>query len=201
MKLTPNPGHEDELQLLPSSGESSYKVDTKANILSSTPTAGNAGFASDTLEMFIGTGTVWEKMPFKLIPESANPNMGMYPNTGNNIGFSPTYVSNKVLENITIGYSNKATPDNGDLRITSANYLEVYLNGVWNKIVMNFVFLEDSANGYTFEHKPVGFNTYIEVMSGNSINSLGLNGLPLIQQYRVDMGAYPSRNVLGGRQF
>ena len=199
-KVVYNPLHEEELQLLPSSGESSYLVDTKANILATTPTAGNAGFASDTLEMFIGNGTVWEKVPFDLIPESATPNMGYYKDEGDNIGFSPTYVSNKTLSNIKIGYSS-SNLGTGSLRITTAGYLEVYLNDVWNKIVMNFVFREDSDNNYTFEHQPIGFTSYIEVMSGNSINNLGLNGLPIVQQYRVDMGAYPSRNVLGGRSF
>ena len=125
-KVVYNPLHEEELQLLPSSGESSYLVDTKANILATTATAGNAGFASDTLEMFIGDGTVWEKVPFDLIPESATPNMGYYKDEGDNIGFSPTYVSNKTLSNIKIGYSS-SNLGTGSLRITTAGYLEVYL--------------------------------------------------------------------------
>ena len=200
MKVTKNPLHNKKLQFLPDDGESSYLVDTKANILATTATAGNAGFASDTLEMFIGDGSVWNKVPFKLIPESATPNMGYLPSEGDNIGFSPTYVSNKTLTNIKIGYSS-SNLGTGSLRITSGNYLQVYLNSTWNNIVMNFVFREDSDNNYTFEHQPIGFTSYIEVMSGNSINNLGLNGLPIVQQYRVDMGAYPSRNVLGGRSF
>jgi len=199
-KIVYNPVHNKKLQLLPASGESSYLVDTKANILATTATAGNAGFASDTLEMFIGNGTVWEKVPFKLIPESANPNMGYLPDEGDNIGYSPTYLTNKVLENITIGYSNKTTPDNGDLRITTGDYLQIYLGSKWNNIVFNLGFgLYDI--GYTFYHDPVGFTERIEIMSGNSVTNFGLNGLPIVQQYVVSMGAYPSRTVLGGRMF
>ena len=173
---------------------------TKAEILDTTATLGKFAYATDTYEFYMGDGTNWRKVPFKLIPESANPNMGYLPDEGDNIGYSPTYVSNKTLTNIKIGYST-SNLGTGSLRITTAGYLEVYLNDVWNKIVMNFVFLEDSDNNYTFEHQPIGFTSYIVVMSGNSINNLGLNGLPIVQQYRVDMGAYPSRNVLGGRSF
>jgi len=176
------------------------EIGTKAEILATTATLGKFAYATDTFEFYMGDGSVWNKVPFKLIPESATPNMGYLPSEGDNIGFSPTYVSNKTLTNIKIGYSS-SNLGTGSLRITTAGNLEVYLNDVWNKIVMNFVFLEDSDNNYTFEHQPIGFTSYIEVMSGNSINNLGLNGLPIVQQYRVDMGAYPSRNVLGGRSF
>jgi len=198
-KVVYNPLHEEELQLLPSSGESSYLVDTKANILATTPTAGNAGFASDTLEMFIGNGTVWEKAPLKLVTQSANPNMGSGQEAPN-AGYTSSYITNKVLENITIGYSNKTTPDNGDLRITTGDYLQIYLGSKWNNIVFNLGFgLYDI--GYTFYHDPVGFTERIEIMSGNSVTNFGLNGLPIVQQYVVSMGAYPSRTVLGGRTF
>jgi len=172
---------------------------TKAEILATTATLGNIAYATDTFEFYMADGTDWRKVPFTLETQAEAPDMGMEQGSSK-LGYRPTYLTNKVLENITIGYSNKTTPDNGDLRITTGDYLQIYLGSKWNNIVFNLGFgLYDI--GYTFYHDPVGFTERIEIMSGNSVTNFGLNGLPIVQQYVVSMGAYPSRTVLGGRTF
>lgn len=173
-------------------------TDTKANILASTPTAGTMAFSTDTFEFYIANGTGWMKQDFALVPESANPDMG-YVQTSSKIGYRPTYLTNKVIENSSVGYSNfVGTPPTGAIRITSTGYFQIYLNGVWNNVVINFVFRENSSYGYTFEHQPIGFTQYIEIMSGNSLANVGLNGLPITQNYLTSMGPYPSAPRVGG---
>jgi len=90
---------------------------------------------------------------------------------------------------VAIGGSN-GTPVSGSIRQT-VNTLQAYLNGVWNTIVTGFRFREDSGAGYVLEHQPVGFNDWLELDTGNSIENRGLNGLPIVQQYLVSPGAFP----------
>ena len=83
---------------------------------------------------------------------------------------------------------------------TSNGYFQVYLNSVWNDVVINFRLREDSSGGYELEHKPIGFTEWIEIMSGNS-ETIGLDGRPIIQQYTTSMGAYQPDLVLDGGSF
>ncbi len=172
-------------------------IDTKANILASTPTASYMGFSSDTLEVFIANGSVWEMSPFRLLPESANPDMGYLQNSSR-IGYNPTYITDKDISNSRL-LEFSGTPTSGAMRTTTAGIMQVYLNGVWNNVVINFVFREDGSFGYALEHMPIGFTNYIELMTGQSLGNLGMNGLPIINAYKVSMGAYPVCATIGGR--
>lgn len=179
-------------------------TDTEANILAATKTAGTLAYSTDTFYLFVSLGAgVWKKSAFRFQIEAAAPDMGIgAPMTDpSRIGYGETYVSDKLLANVDIG--NAAVTTNASAtRIpirASGGTLQIYVNSAWQTIVSNFVFLEDSLWGYALEHKPVGFTKYIEVMSGTSLNDLGLNGLPMINHYNVSMGAYPVPAISGGR--
>ena len=176
------------------------KQDTKANILALTPTAGVFAYSTDTFEFFMADGSAWKKVPFTLVPDTSDPDMG-YTQASARVGITSSYITDKLLANVDIG--NAAVTTNASAtRIpirASGSTLQIYVSGAWQTIVSNFVFRENSLFGYTLEHMPVGFTWYIEPMSGDSLNNLGLNGLPLIQSYTVSMGSYPIAILSGGR--
>jgi hypothetical protein len=114
------------------------------------------------------------------------------------VGIDKDTITDKTLYNTAIlGNANTTT---GSIRTTSGTF-QIYLNGKWNTVVINFVFVEDSNFGYALEHQPVGFNNYIEIMTGNSVNNLDLNGVPLTQGYVTSMGAYAVAPTLDGGVF
>lgn len=162
--------------------------DTKANILAATATAGRLAYATDTYEFYVADGTNWRKAPFALVSEPQAPDMG-YLQDSSRIGYGTNYVTDKLVANCQIGSNAKTTLADGDVRVSSGA-LQVYLSGAWKDVVTGFRLREDDSGYLVFEHKPTGMTEWLEINSGNS-NTLGLNGLPMIQQYGASMGAYP----------
>jgi len=120
-----------------------------------------------------------------------------YEQTSDKRGYGNDYISDKVINYCTIGGG--ADDDEGAVRVVDGVF-QIYANGVWNDVVINFVLREDSSGSYEFEHTPVGFEWYYEIMSGNS-DILGLDGRPVIQQYSSSMGAYQRDLQLDGGSF
>lgn len=182
-------------------GEARVLVDTEANILAATPEGAALAFATDTERLYAYAGSAWRVTAIPLVTETTAPDMGAYNEDylgpSGRQGYELDAISDKRLSHCLVGYSGRA--EEGSLR-SNNGYLQVYLNAVWNDVVINFVLREDSAGGYEFEHQPVGFDSWIEIMTGNS-DTLGLNGLPLIQQYTASMGAYPVPVVINGGTF
>ena len=112
-------------------------------------------------------------------------------------GYGLDYVSEKTLAYVRL--SSAAFDEEGAVRIKD-NVFQTYMDGTWQDVVTNFRFREDENGEYELEHKPVGFEWWIEVNSGNSDN-LGLNGLPIVQNYKVSMGAYPVPLEIDGGTF
>lgn len=172
-------------------------VETRANLLALTPTENAVGFASDTLEMLFWNGSAWHVAPLELIEQANAVDIGLqFPMVQNDrAGYTAEYITDKAIYNSRILGNANATE--GSVR-TGSGVLQVYLNGTWADVVTGFRFREDSAGYYELEHKPIGFTWWVELSSGNS-DDLGLNGLPLAQQYRVSMGAYPVHEQIVGR--
>jgi len=172
--------------------------DTRSNILASSPAVRTVALSTDTLEMFIWVGAAWYVAPLELIAQPNAVDMGLLPPmvTNDRAGYSADYLSDKTIYNSAIG--GNANTDEGSVR-TSDGAFQAYLNGTWNDVVTGFRFREDDNGAYELEHRPIGFDWWIEVMSGNS-DDLGLNGLPLAQQYQVSMGAYPAHQQIVGRE-
>lgn len=114
-----------------------------------------------------------------------------------NRGYGDDYVTDKLLAYCKIG--GYASEEEGSVR-NNAGTFQIYLNGAWEDVVTNFRFREDVNGNYELEHKPVGFDMWLEVASGNS-DELGLNGLPLVQNYSISMGAYPAQLQIDGGTF
>lgn len=179
-------------------GGASITIDTRANILASSPAQTTAAFASDTLEPMLWSGSAWYVAPLELIQQANAVDMGLQPPmvVNDRAGYSASYITDKTIYNSAIG--GNANTAEGGIR-TSSGVLQAYLNGTWNDIVLGFRFREDDNGYYELEHRPIGFDWWIEVLSGNS-DDLGLNGLPLAQQYQVSMGAYPVHQQIVGRE-
>lgn len=173
-------------------------VDTQANILAETAASGLVAFSTDTLALWIADGSTWRKVPFALVPDLAAPDLG-YRQDSAPIGIGTDYIADKTLTNVVLGANGAAAT--GGVRVTTAGVFQVYLNGSWNTVVTNFILREDSTYGYSFEHMPVGFTQYLEIVSGNSPYNLGLNGIPITQGYITSLGAYPVQPILDGGTF
>ena len=181
-KIVYNPVHNKKLQLLPASGESSYLVDTKANILATTATAGNAGFASDTLELFIGDGTNWQKSPL-VFEQPVATSIGAIEYDGNS-GYNKNTVSNKVLATTTIGdYTSTFIKEGSLRRNTDLDKVQVYLEGEWRNIVTMTQEKEDDVFYYSQERE---------------LSEQEVSGHMVMQFGRLDIGAIPSDYILDG---
>ena len=112
-------------------------------------------------------------------------------------GYGDKYISNKTIAYSRI--SSAAFDEEGAIRIKD-NVFQTYIGGEWQDVVTNFRFREDENGNFELEHKPIGFTGWIEVNSGNS-DLLGLNGLPITQNYATSMGAYPVPLTLDGGTF
>lgn len=171
---------------------------TRANILASSPTVRTAALSTDTLEMLVWNGSAWYVAPLELIQQPNAVDMGLAPPmvTNDRAGYSADYITDKTIYNSAIG--GNSNTDEGSVR-TSSGVLQAYLNGTWADVVTGFRLREDSNEGYEFEHKPVGFSEWIEILSGNGA-TMAINGLPIVQQYGVSMGAYPAHQQIVGRE-
>jgi len=171
---------------------------TRSAILASSPTIRTVALSTDTLEMFVWNGIAWHVAPLELIEQGNTVDMGLlYPMVQNDrAGYTADYITDKTIYNSAIG--GNANTDEGSIRVSGGTY-QVYLSGTWNDVVTGFRFREDDNGAYELEHRPIGFDWWVEVMSGNS-DELGLNGLPLAQQYSVSMGAFPVHQQVVGRE-
>jgi hypothetical protein len=184
-KIVYNPVHSEELQLLPSAGESSYKVDTKTNILASTPTAGNAAFASDTNEFMVADGTHWviSHLPMGLV-ETA-PSMGAF-SYQNDWGYGKKDLVNKYLRSVTLKPFDTAlqTGENGSLSFNlTTNMFQGFSGGVWK----NFRLLTQvEINDITL---------WSELALGTVYDYYGNNRLHMEQ---LDIGAFATEHLITG---
>ena len=188
------------------------EVNTKANILSTTPPSGSIAFATNTKELLIYDGTTWREAPLSLKTRGTGVDMGIFNDTNGTYqlfgdskeqGYFDDAIFNKLisfskLSEVVLG-DNTTNVQEGAIRFNNSSF-QVYANATWNDIVINFRFREDPDGNYELEHKPIGFNLWYEVNSGNS-NVLGLDGLPVIQQYNSTPGIYGSKLIIDGGGF
>lgn len=178
-------------------------VDTKANILALSPAGNQLAYATDTTEFYLYDGSNWKVAPLELQTEAQAPDMGAYEAGGLGIsdkaGYYSDVITDKDLSSVKLKEYYR-TAGEGAVRTTTDGEFQVYLNGVWNDVVINFRLREDSDGNYEFEHNPVGFDLWYEIMSGNS-DILGIDGKPIIQQYTTSMGAYQRDIIINGGTF
>lgn len=172
-------------------GGITFTSDTKANILATTPTAGTYAISTDTEELLLWDGSAWRVASIALSEISVGQDQG-WTQDNDKRGYGEDYTDGKKHTSMGIGAFNE-TPYEGAIKVDASQSpitFEIYLRGQWNQIFYDF----QMVNG-DLEHIP---ETYvIDVRSGNS-NEVGLNGIPIVQEYSVDQGCYPYPTVIDG---
>lgn len=167
--------------------------DTEENLLSSTPDGSGYVIATDTLRglYYNADNTQWYITSIPLSTELANPDAG-YTQDSDKRGYGDDYIYGKRLYAASLGdYTDKPVP--GAIKVTHTTnppLYQIYLRGRWNTL-----FYDLTMERGDFEHVPINYP--IDVRSGNS-NMTGLNGQPIIREYKVDAGAYPREVIIDG---
>jgi len=168
-------------------------IDTRTNILASTPADPSIAFASDTGKFYLYDDSVWKQAEIKMTTDLEAPDMG-YEKQSAPQGYGLDYITDKKLSNVLLG--GNAREENGAIRVDvtqDPDTFEIYLRGLWQTILYDLT-IENNE----FEHTPI--SEVVDVWSGNS-NLLGLTGLPVVQQYKTSMGAYPPPRIIDGGTF
>lgn len=174
-------------------GGATISVDTRTNILDSTPAEPGIALAEDTLQFLVWDGTTWHVASIGLSAESPNPDMG-YTQDSDKGGYTKTSITNKKLYNMTL--QGNVNPENGAIRVDTTqtpNRFQVYLRGQWNTYYDDF-----TIENNDLRHTPLDKQIY--VWRGDSVE-VGLNGRSIIQEYQVSMGAFPPPVLIDGGTF
>lgn len=171
-------------------------IDTRAVVMATTLDAGLMGLTTDTNELCVSLGGgSWMVSPFQLLTADPDPDIGLH-EWNNRLGYGVDYITNKLLANVSIG-SNPSTVEGGIWTDKSASpyTFKIYMNGAARTIMVDF----STALGYLV-HYPFDSDQAVKVWSGMSVD-VGLNGRPIINEYEVDIGAYPAPRILNGGTF
>jgi len=159
-------------------------IDTRANILALTATIGQIAYATDVKSFYVADGTNWRRADLTFETDLQAPDMG-YEKNNPKTGYHADWLTDKNLHNVAIKGSNRN--ETGGLRIDTTqdpDTFEVYLRGAWQDILYDLT-VENSD----LRHTPLSEAIY--VWSGQSVKN-GLNGRPIINEYKVSMGAFPA---------
>lgn len=168
-------------------------VDTEANILASSPSVVRFAQSSDTNRVFLWNGTAWLEFPFPVALANTNPDMGAYQDSSP-IGLHEDYVDSKLLTRVRIGTTHGT--DNGafwhDPNHASGAGFFAYIAGAIAKFVTGLVLREQSSR---LQFQPSDSSEWYDAARLNS-TTVGLNGLPLVQDGQTSMGALPDPLIL-----
>jgi len=118
--------------------------------------------------------------------------------TSSRIGLSKDYITDKAIAHCKVGANDNT--DEGSIRYIQPNF-QIYRNSAWVNLTVDISTRLDSVYGYVIEYIPAGFTDYYELMSGNSADNISLSGLPVIQGYKISMGAYSMPPIIYGGTF
>lgn len=184
------------------SGSAIVTVDTLANIMLLSPTAGKIAYATtvsatDTRtvnKFYVADGTNWREIELPMSSRTSV-DMGLEADSGQN-GYGTDYITDKTLHSVAIKGHPK-TPVNGSVRMnidSTPDTFEVYMRDTaWFTILYDMT----TASG-DLRHTPLSEAIY--VWRGDSVQ-VGPNGRNIVQEYSVSMGANPPPRVLYGGTF
>lgn len=169
------------------SNNTTITFDTQENILNeASPSAGDIAFGTDSGYLYIYDGSNWQQSRTKY-----NEKAYIYMGPGKPIidGYEEKFIYNKDSYNFAVKSSDR--DDSGGIRLVTENgtdFIEVYLTDSWKKLITGFI------ESYSVYHTPNDLNIYLK--DGDSLNNRGINGLPLIQDYKACMGPSPQKLLI-----
>lgn len=173
------------------SGGSSLIIDTKRNILTSTPVSPSVALSNDTKEYFAYDGTNWNKASLPLSETSANPDIGPMRNN-DKLGYNDNSITDNNIANLVLEGSSRT--EDGGLRIdhsSSPVKAQIYYDEAWHEFIAF-----DALPALTHTQK----NTQMYATIGNSLLT-DASGNPLVQQYAMSIGPLAAKLELDGGTF
>jgi len=175
-------------------------VDTKDNIINSTPCEISFSYASDTDQLCFWDGTKWFEMSSYGNENNTNPNIGI--EGENREGYGHTYISSKTLSRCLFGRT--GTEDNGGFRVleqsNGINVIQSYLDGAWKTILTGVNIVTDENE----TPKDIEFTDFtpwhLSLISGDS-DVKDINGLPIVQGMTTSMGVIQRPQTINGGTF
>jgi len=179
----------------------SVTVDTRQNILATTPQQGALAYATDVQRLLTYDGG-WQESSALMIPRSGPVDMGVE-QASNLAGYGVDYITDKRLSNVSIG--SNADTELGGVRVVFSeslgrNLTQVYLDGVWQTVLTGVNIQTDSAEAVP-DIEFTDFSPWVlSLITGNS-DAKDANGVPIVQNMKIDMGAYSAPLVIDGGSF
>ena len=173
------------------SAGSSLIIDTKRNILTSTPADPSVALASDTNEYYAYDGTNWNKASLPLSETSANPDIGPMRNN-DKLGYNDNSITDNNIANLVLEGSSRT--EDGGIRIdhsSSPVKAQIYYKEAWHEFIAF-----DALPALTHTQK----NTQMYATIGNSLLTEA-SGNPLVQQYAMSIGPLAAKLELDGGTF
>ncbi len=174
--------------------------DTKANILALTPVNGQEAYATDTKQYFI-YNSGWQESSQIFNLRTATPDMGLLLNSSLS-GYGVDYITDKTINNCKV-LGNSRTEEGGVRTVyansLSRNIFQVYLAGEW-RTALTGINIETDDDETVKDIEVTDFTSPISLISGNS-DATDLLGNPIVQNMKMDMGAYQSDLIINGGTF
>ena len=182
-------------------GGASITLDTRENIMDDTPDNGATAYATDYPAMYLFNDQ-WLQSSAIYLPRSGAVDMGAL--QGSNLaGVGADYITDKRLSNVFIG--SNADERLGGVRVVFAaslgrNLTQVYLDGAWQTFLTGVNIQTDDTERVP-DIEFTDFSPWVlSLITGNS-DAKDANGVPLVQNMKIDMGAYSAPIVIDGGSF
>jgi hypothetical protein len=176
-------------------------VDTRANIFTLTPENGTTAYSTDTKQYYV-YNDAWEEFSSIQNTRASNYDIG-YEQESNLAGYGSDYITDKRISNCLIGEN--AREELGGIRVTYAdslgrNIAQYYLDGEWKTALTGVnIQTDDTENPVDIEF--TDFSPWVlSLITGNS-DAKDYNGVPMVQNMKVDMGVYSSPLLIDGGSF
>lgn len=179
----------------------SVTMDTRINILGDTSYNGAMAYATDHHAMYLFVDG-WQESSALMTPRSGPVDMGVE-QTSNLSGYGADYITDKRLSNVSIG--SNVNERLGGVRVVFAaslgrNLTQVYLDGAWQTVLTGVNIQTDSAEAVP-DIEFTDFSPWVlSLITGNS-DAKDANDVPLVQNMKIDMGAYSAPLVIDGGSF
>lgn len=175
-------------------GKPNFIYDNELDIVGQTASNGTLGVSIDSKRLLVRIQDKWYKAPIQYLEQPFKLTMGAFVGSEKS-GYYVDTITDKRINNCVIGFS--GVEQDGGIKQREDGVIEVYNNGAWQFVVSGVELTQDDGILY---FKPRDSIYTKDVTSGNSIEK-DINGLPIIQDNKISMGAFASPLPIFGGSF